>query len=68
MTQRYGKRTGVTALMRLAKQLCRLYSVFSATIDEWVHDHASEADYATFRSWAALIHTVCVILDAIPDD
>lgn len=65
---RYGFRSGVTQLLRFVRLLCRLYVVFSATINAWVEANLEGADKTTVLEWLAAITAVCGILEAVPDD
>jgi hypothetical protein len=68
MTVRYGFRSGWTKYRYLVHALCRLYSVFSKTIDAWAHDNLAPGDYTTFKQFTAMFSAICVIVDSIPDD
>jgi hypothetical protein len=68
MTARYGFRSGWSKFKLLSKAFCRLYQVFSKTIDAWAEANMTPANFTTFKQFTALIGPVCVIVDSIPDD
>lgn len=60
--------TGVSTVIFLVKQLCRLQTRFGAKIVAWAQDRMTPENYAIFRAWYDGISAVCLILESTPDD
>jgi len=60
--------TGVSTLIFIVKQLCRLQARYGAKIDQWIGDNMSPTNAATVRAWIAGFSAVCLILETTPDD
>jgi len=60
--------TGVSTIIFLVKQLCRLQTRYGAKIVAWALANMSPENYATFITWYNAISGICQILESTPDD
>lgn len=65
----YGKRTGVTTMVRVVRHLCHLFLTFEVKITAWINASAlSSSDKAICTAWIATTKVVCTLFNSIPDD
>jgi len=60
--------TGVSTVIYLVKQLCRIQVKFGSKIVSWASGALSPTDFSTFMAWYNQISLICQILEAAPDD
>lgn len=60
--------TGVSTLIFIVRQLCKLLTRYRTKIDAWAQGALAPGSKATLDSWLDGATAVCLILEAAPDD
>lgn len=60
--------TGVSTMIFLVKQLCRLQTRYGAKIVAWAEANMTPTKFASFMTFYNSLSGICLILESTPDD